>query len=117
MSRAWVCGRSRDEPAGSNRAGAWIPDYDCCVLLGRHPCVGLITTPESYRLCCLLRDEEAMARVESQFVVLYIATTFRRNLLHPSSGQKKENGQRSYLIGKLGMEFGDSISESLYCVG
>ena len=35
--------------------GAWMCDsFECCVLSGRGPCVGLMTRPEeSYRLCCV----------------------------------------------------------------
>ena len=46
-SKAWVCGRSLAGITGSNPAGAWMCGCcECCVLLGRGLCVGLITRPE-----------------------------------------------------------------------
>ena len=41
--------------------GAWISvSCECCVLLGRGLCVGLITRPEeSYRVCMCECDREA----------------------------------------------------------
>ena len=57
----------------------------CNIFIGLR--VGLITRPEeSYQLCCLIKDEEAVAFVGWQRVVLCVVKTFRRNLLHPSSG-------------------------------
>jgi len=48
----WVCGRPLAGTAGSNPAEAWRSVCcECCVLLGRDLCDGLITRPEeSYRL-------------------------------------------------------------------
>ena len=45
LSKGWVCGRSLAGVVGSN--------CECCVLSGRHLCVGLITRPEkSYQVWC-----------------------------------------------------------------
>jgi hypothetical protein len=51
-SKAQIFGRSPAEIVGSNPTGAWMfVRCDCCVLLGRVLCDGLITRPEeSYRL-------------------------------------------------------------------
>ena len=52
-SKEWVCSRSPAEIAGSNPAGGMDFCCECCVLLGRGLCVGLITRPEeSYQLWC-----------------------------------------------------------------
>jgi len=53
-SRAWVCGRSPAEIAGSNPAGGMVVSFECCGLPGRDLCVRLITRPEqSYRVWIL----------------------------------------------------------------
>jgi hypothetical protein len=50
-SKAQVFGRSSAEIVGSNPTGAMDVCRECCVLLGRGFCDGLITRPEdSYRL-------------------------------------------------------------------
>jgi hypothetical protein len=41
-SKAWVCGRSPAEIAGSNRAGCMDVSGECCVLSDRGLCIGLI---------------------------------------------------------------------------
>jgi hypothetical protein len=55
LSKAWVCGRSLAEIAGSNTArGMDIFYCECCVLSGRGLCIGLITRlEESYRVWCV----------------------------------------------------------------
>jgi len=70
QSKVWMSGRSFAGIAGSNPSGTW--NYvccDCCVLLGRDLCVGLITRPEEfYRIWCVwvwswsLDNEEALAQ-------------------------------------------------------
>ena len=52
-SKAWFCGRSSAEIAGSNpTGGTWMSlCCECFVLSGRGLCVGLITRPEeSYQV-------------------------------------------------------------------
>ena len=46
--KAWVCGCSRAEIAGSNLGGVMTVCCDFCVLSGRGPCVGLITRPREF---------------------------------------------------------------------
>ena len=54
-SKAWVCGRSPAGIVGSNPTGDMDVCCECCVLLGRGLCDGLITRPEeSYRLWCVV---------------------------------------------------------------
>ena len=68
-SKACCCGRSPAGTAGTNPAGCMDAIYcECCVLLGRSLCVGLITRPEeSERVWCVwvwswnLDNEEALA--------------------------------------------------------
>jgi hypothetical protein len=45
-SKAWVCGRTLVGVAGSNAAGDVDVCCECCVLLGRGPCVVLDTSPK-----------------------------------------------------------------------
>ena len=53
-SKAWVCGRSLAEIAGSNAAGGMDVCCECCVLSGRGLWDGLITRPEEYyRVLCV----------------------------------------------------------------
>ena len=53
-SKAWVCGRSLVGIVGSNPAGGMDVCCECCVLLGRGLCVGLVTRPEEYhRVWCV----------------------------------------------------------------
>ena len=53
-SKARVCGLSLAGTAGSNPVGAWMCLCECCVLLGKCLCDGLITRPEeSYRMRCI----------------------------------------------------------------
>jgi hypothetical protein len=54
-SKAWVSCRLSAGILGSNPAGAWMTlPCECCVLLSRGLCVGLITRPEeSYRVWCV----------------------------------------------------------------
>jgi len=64
-SKAWVCARSLAGTAGSNPAGARIfACCECCVLLGRGLCDGLITrSEEPYRLfCVVICDQETSKR-------------------------------------------------------
>jgi hypothetical protein len=63
-SKAWVCGRSLAGIVGSNSAGAWISvSCECCMLLGRGRCVGLITRPEeSYRVWRVCDSEASIMR-------------------------------------------------------
>ena len=69
-SKAWVCGRSLAEIAGSNPTGGYgclsVESVVCCA--GRGLCDGLITRPEeTYRLWCvwvwlwILHNEKALA--------------------------------------------------------
>jgi hypothetical protein len=55
QSKAWVCGRSLAEIAGSNHAGTLMSvSYECCVLSERGLLDGPITRPEeSYRVVCV----------------------------------------------------------------
>jgi hypothetical protein len=53
--KEWVCGRSPAETMGLNPTGGVDVCCECCVLLGRGLCDGLITRPEeSYRLWCVV---------------------------------------------------------------
>jgi len=54
LSKAWVCGGSLAEIAGSNPAGGIDVSCESRGLSGSGLCVGLITCPEeSYRLWCV----------------------------------------------------------------
>jgi hypothetical protein len=47
QSKAWVCDRFPAGIMGSNPAGAWMSvSCECCILLGRGLCNGLITRAE-----------------------------------------------------------------------
>ena len=45
-SKVWVCGRSLPGIGASNSAGVMDVSCECCVLLGRGLCVGLIALQE-----------------------------------------------------------------------
>jgi hypothetical protein len=68
-SKAWVCGRSFFEIAGSHPAGAGMsPSYECSVLSGADLCDRPVTRPEeSYRVGYVgvrpqnLANEESLA--------------------------------------------------------
>jgi hypothetical protein len=48
--KAWVCGHSLIETAGSNPARGMDLSCECCMLSGRGLWDGLITCPESYQV-------------------------------------------------------------------
>jgi hypothetical protein len=64
-SKGWVCGRSHAGIVGSNPAGAWMSiSCECCVLLGRGLCIGLITRlGESYRVWRVCDREASIMRM------------------------------------------------------
>jgi hypothetical protein len=59
-SKAWVCGGSLAGIGGSNPAAGMNVCCECCVLLGKGLCNGLITRPEkSKRVWCVECDLKA----------------------------------------------------------
>jgi hypothetical protein len=82
-SKAWVCGRSLTGIAGSNPAGSMEFCFDCCVLLGRGFCVGLITRPEEcYRMWCFVVCDLETSRMRRPWPALGSNATGRKMIMN-----------------------------------
>ena len=74
--KAWVCGRSPTEIAGSNHVGGMDVCRKCCVLSGRGLCDGLISPPEEfYRVWRVVECDLETSRMRRSWIVLSRSAT------------------------------------------